>query len=277
MSGWLGAPVMDARRTRAVVRSQPPFRRTWPTGPSKPTGRKPTMSKSTVQDPPAAAPAVVFDQRKAEEAGQVIARTLGVTKDLKALAPEIDAIVARAEKFVCDSPAALANGDALRGEINSIISRGEALREQYAKPWYRFWKLVQGLFAADLLRLETSKKRVSRLMRDQHDRQEAALLEEARKRDERNRRIQERQAKAAEKKGTPPPPPPAKTEVSMPKSVGGTQFAKSWSFRIQNEAEIPRQYLMVDTAKIRQMVRGGARNPDIPGVDIFEDKQVRGG
>ena len=53
---------------------------------------------------------------------------------------------------------------------------------------------------------------------------------------------------------------------------GNAQFRKVWKFEVTNEIEVPRQFLMVDMAKVRAAVNGGIR--EIPGVRIYEDEQL---
>ncbi len=52
---------------------------------------------------------------------------------------------------------------------------------------------------------------------------------------------------------------------------GGMSTRKVWAFEVVKPELVPRQYLVVDEAKIRAAVRSGVR--EIPGVHIFEDEQ----
>lgn len=47
---------------------------------------------------------------------------------------------------------------------------------------------------------------------------------------------------------------------------------KVWTFSVKDEAQVPREFLIVDEKKIREAVRTGVR--DIPGVEIFQDTQI---
>lgn len=47
---------------------------------------------------------------------------------------------------------------------------------------------------------------------------------------------------------------------------------KVWTFTLKEEAQVPREYLVVDEKKIREAVRAGIR--EIPGVEIFQDTQI---
>ena len=45
-----------------------------------------------------------------------------------------------------------------------------------------------------------------------------------------------------------------------------------WTFEIQNLANVPREYLMLDDKKVRQAIRSGERS--IPGLMIFQQQQT---
>ena len=51
--------------------------------------------------------------------------------------------------------------------------------------------------------------------------------------------------------------------------LGSASQRKVWTFEVVNEAEVPREYLMVDEKKVRDSVRMGTRN--IEGIRIFEE------
>ncbi len=47
---------------------------------------------------------------------------------------------------------------------------------------------------------------------------------------------------------------------------------KVWEFEIEDEAQIPREYLSVDTKKIREAINRGVRH--IPGVRIYQTERI---
>lgn len=53
-------------------------------------------------------------------------------------------------------------------------------------------------------------------------------------------------------------------------------FRKEWTYVIENEALIPREYLMVDTAKITQVVKAMKEQTKIPGVRPYPKDVVAG-
>jgi hypothetical protein len=62
------------------------------------------------------------------------------------------------------------------------------------------------------------------------------------------------------------------TKATLGKAVG----RMVWKFRITNPLLVPRAYCSVDETAIRRAVAAGIRNPDMPGVDIYEEEQIAG-
>ena len=60
----------------------------------------------------------------------------------------------------------------------------------------------------------------------------------------------------------PPAPSPPK--------VSGLSYREEWTFEITDESQIPREYLVVDEAKIRAHVRSMREKSNIPGVHAFK-------
>lgn len=95
--------------------------------------------------------------------------------------------------------------------------------------------------------------------------QEAADLEEAGKPEEADAILDEPEPETA----SAPivlPPKPAKAE--------GVSVKKVWKFRIKDESQIPRNFLMVDEKKIGQLVRAMKDEAVVPGVEVYSESQV---
>ena len=45
-----------------------------------------------------------------------------------------------------------------------------------------------------------------------------------------------------------------------------------WTFEVENLAQVPREYLMLDSQKVREAIRSGERS--IPGLSIFQKQQT---
>lgn len=63
---------------------------------------------------------------------------------------------------------------------------------------------------------------------------------------------------------------------AMPRGVrtdtGSVTTRKEWKVEVIDEALVPREYLMVDAAKLRAAVKAGVR--EIPGCNVFEDEAL---
>lgn len=68
--------------------------------------------------------------------------------------------------------------------------------------------------------------------------------------------------------------PPVIIPKQVPKAAGVTA-SKIWKFRITNEADIPREYLMVDETKIGQIVRALKDKTNIPGIQAYGEDGAR--
>jgi hypothetical protein len=62
-------------------------------------------------------------------------------------------------------------------------------------------------------------------------------------------------------------------ESQVPK-VAGTSSREDWDFRITNEAQIPREFLTPDLARIRAYVKAAKSPNAIPGVEAFPVKVI---
>lgn len=116
-----------------------------------------------------------------------------------------------------------------------------------------------------------------RLRREEENR----LREEARKAEE-ERRMQE--ALDAEAQGETETAdaiinetyvPPVVVAKSIPK-VQGMSIRENWTFRIVNQALIPREYLKVDEVKIGGVVRSLKDQCRIPGIEVYKESTVAG-
>lgn len=130
--------------------------------------------------------------------------------------------------------------------------------------------------------LTKSEKSIKRKMADYQIEQERIRREEEEKRrKEEEKRLQEeeKKRKAAEKKGkmAPLPSPPVVIEAPAQEEekLEGVSFVEVWTYTIDDTSKIPREYMIPDEKKIRDVVKAMKGDANIPGVKIFADKQVR--
>lgn len=55
----------------------------------------------------------------------------------------------------------------------------------------------------------------------------------------------------------------------------GVSTTKAWKFRIENEALVPRTFLIVDESKIRKQVNVTKGETNIPGISVYCEENVR--
>lgn len=63
--------------------------------------------------------------------------------------------------------------------------------------------------------------------------------------------------------------------VGIPK-VAGVKTYKVTKWRVTDEAAVPREYLTIDEKKINQTVREMKKLAKIPGIEVYEEEEVRG-
>jgi len=65
---------------------------------------------------------------------------------------------------------------------------------------------------------------------------------------------------------------PVILQKTTPKLAGGPVYRTIWKFKIENEALIPRQYMVPNETAIGQVVRALKGQTNIPGVKIYEER-----
>ena len=62
---------------------------------------------------------------------------------------------------------------------------------------------------------------------------------------------------------------PIVNDIKTIKSAGATTTVKKvWTFKLDSLNDVPREYLILDTARVREAIREGKR--EIPGISIFQ-------
>ena len=114
-------------------------------------------------------------------------------------------------------------------------------------------------------------------------REEEARLREIARKAEEDRRMQE--ALDAEAQGEtetaeaiinePAYVPPVVVAKTLPK-VAGMSIRENWTFRVVNQALVPREYLKLDEVKIGGVVRSLKGSTRIPGIEAYAEQTVAG-
>lgn len=184
-----------------------------------------------------------------------------------------------------------ATADAAADKLAVIVrarNTAEEQRKHHTKPLNDQKRAIDGAFKELTGPLDGAEKALKDQVAAFHREQQriaaeaARAAEEERRREERN--AQERQRRAnlrARQEGTQPvqhqpaqvaAPPPKPAPTRQTQSGAQVQAKAVWRFSIEDEAQVPREYLMVDERKVRQAVNGGARQ--IAGIRIWEDVNV---
>ena len=210
--------------------------------------------------------------------------------------PEIEAIVTESGQLITTAQAfKIVNADGYASAGGTLTRIKDAMKKLLAKrkkitdPIDEAKKEVMDLFRDPQFKLETAEKAIKTAMIDYQDEQERIQRELQRKADEDARKQREKlleQSRKAEAKGQTEKAamleirsetvaaPVVQREV--PK-VAGVGTRTVWDYQVDDASKIPREYLMVDEAKIRKVVQALKGDTVIAGVRVFEKKQIAAG
>lgn len=144
-----------------------------------------------------------------------------------------------------------------------------AARDEHLEPVSRAEKIVKDMMK-DFQAIEEKR------LKDEEKR----LREEARKADEAERVERAKELMAA---GRPedviallegePEPMPVVVPTEMPKSKG-IVTRTVWKFKIIDPAKVPCEYHTIDESKIRKLVIATEGKIDIPGIEVYSEKEI---
>lgn len=183
---------------------------------------------------------------------------------------------AGAANLTVNDEAAQAQAVSFAGSIKKLIRKIEDARKEYVGPFNAHVKEVNALAGEIRFPLERGEKELKKKLNSF-----AAQLElQRRKAEEEARRQaameQERLNQEAAEAGVEAPIVPEIVDPEEPsavKTAAGTAFMQSrWTFELDNLADVPAEYLMLDEKKVRAAIKAGIRH--IPGLKIFEQKNI---
>lgn len=166
--------------------------------------------------------------------------------------------------------------DMLNG-VRKAAKRIEGLRARWLDPLNAQIKLIRADFDAMLSPArEADLILADKIARYRHQLALAAQAEQDRLRALADKRQERAEARAAERGLEPPPPPfmplvpaPAKTVVT--ESGSKITYRKTLHFEVVDESLVPREFWVIDQAKLGAVVRSGLS--PIPGVRIWETEE----
>lgn len=169
--------------------------------------------------------------------------------------------------------------------LKSIVAVKREVVKTFADPKMKSYEAWKSIVAAEKRHkdpLDKAERIIKGKMGAYAQEIENRRREEQRKREEEARRVAEeariREAEELEKQGrteeaeqvisedVPTVVPPAPEDNTKIENVS---YRESWQYEITDPRAIPREYLMVDTKKIGQVVRAMKGETNIPGIKVF--------
>ena len=205
--------------------------------------------------------------------------------DIEQMKSQQHDLVVKAEQFKLACPAEETEAYAVLGQLKSRITLVEKKRKEITQPLNTSLRQINALFKTlseplgEADRILRSKIGIFRRKQEAEAAKRQAVLQqkaadaeaEAAKLAARKRQtaaVQEETEALIERRDELE----QKADLVSAK-VGDAHVSKRWTFTIEDAGDVPRDYLVVDTVKIRQAVRDGER--DIPGVRIYQEESVR--
>lgn len=200
-----------------------------------------------------------------------------VRRNLDPYMGKISAMHDQAQALTVTDDDTLTTAAEMAGQSKGLAKAIEDARKRFVADPNAYIKAVNGLAKSVTEKLAAIENGLKRKIGDYQTRKEL----ERRKAEEGARRqaaeLQKKldaEAKAANVEPVKVEAPAVPRPQTMVRTSEGTAYQhKEWKFEVESDADVPREYLMVDHARIRQAVKDGIRN--IPGVRIFEHTETR--
>ena len=190
------------------------------------------------------------------------------TKELQTIQGSGTILIAMANAHTVIDQGQADEANEILTKINHGLKQIEEKRKSFTAPLNQSLKEINASFKKMVEPIKYAKESLTtRLMtwRRQEQARINAERDKAVKEEERRRKIQEAHAAKGHK---------VKEEITpvvkpIPFAVNDTtKVQKRWTHEIEDEASVPREYLMVNGPAITAAVRAGVR--DIPGVKIYQ-------
>ncbi len=197
-------------------------------------------------------------------------------KELAVVKKEVSAIVAMAEETqVTDDNSMLAAGD-VRKKIKAVGKMVKEKKESITSPLNEALKQVRSMFAPIEAMYEEAENVVSAKMltyqRDVEEQQRKAEAEALKKLQEAQRKLEEGKITEAQVQKIEEKIEQKLEELpQIIKKSADFHTREIQKFRIINESELPREYLVPDEVKIRKAMMAGI---EIKGVEYYKEKTL---
>jgi hypothetical protein len=210
--------------------------------------------------------------------------------------PEVEAaegvvteIATLADGYRVATPAEYESGAQDLRRVKAAQKRIEDLRTAFVKPLNDHVKRINEFFRAPAARLADAEGKIKRGLLAFQQEEDRRRRDEQRRLEEEARKERERLAKQAEKAAAAGKVEKAETlearaaqvvapvlQTETPK-VAGVSTRSVWKFEIVDPELVPRVYLVPDEAKIRRVAQALKGDANIPGVRVYEEKQLAAG
>ncbi len=188
--------------------------------------------------------------------------------EIQAIQKTSDSLIEIANTFTVENQQQADKANDVLKDITDGLKKIEAKRKSFTAPLNQSLKEINATFKKIAEPINTAKQGLTSRLMAWRTQEQARIREEqekARKEEERRRKIQE--AHAAKGHNVKE----EITPVDKPVPFGINDTTKTqlrWTFEIDDEAKVPREYLTVNNPAITKAVRAGVR--DIPGVKIYQ-------
>jgi len=190
------------------------------------------------------------------------------TVEVQAIQKVGNALIEVANTFTVENQEQADEANDILKNINKGLKLIEEKRKSFTSPLNKSLKEINATFKAITEPINEAKQGLTTRLMGWRTAEQARIRQEqekARKEEERRRKIQESHAAKGHKVKEDITPVSEPTPFGV---IDNTKTQFRWTYEIEDEAMIPRQYLQVNGPAITKAVRDGVR--DIPGVKIYQ-------
>ena len=187
-------------------------------------------------------------------------------KEILAIQKESSDLVSRAQNFQVISDVAFEDATKVISWIAGVKKKIELKRKFFTQPLNEQVKKINVMFKEYSNPLSEADRIVRNKMLSYRKVQEEKQRKEQEKLDKEAKKIAKKENIPVEEVME------GNKAQEVPKTVGATTIKKVWTFEVEDEARVPRGFLMLDEPRIREAIRKGIR--EINGIKIFEKETI---